>query len=133
MNMLECKVFKGEQAQHGAAVALMNELHMPDHYQWELRTRLLTVKAGDHKAAVAIAYKDGAPVSCVLVRLMRNGQHGYDVAAYCKEQHRLQGITSKLIEALKTEAVPIPEAATGIEGTHHFWNKNGIDCPPIYY
>jgi GNAT superfamily N-acetyltransferase len=131
--MLECKVFKDEEAPQGASVAIMNELHMPHHCGWELKPRLASVINKTTKAYVAIAYKDGEPVSVVLVRLTRDGKSGYDIAAYCKEQHRRQGITSQLIKTLKDHAAPIPKARTGITGSHHFWNNNGIDCPAIYW
>lgn len=131
--MLECKVFKNEDSRHGASIALMNELHMPHSYCWEMRPRLLTVKAGDYKGVVAVAYKDGAPVSCVVVRLTRDGNSGWDIAAYCKDAYRREGITSQLIAALKAEAVPLPDARTGIHGSHHFWNKNGVACPDMYF
>jgi hypothetical protein len=127
--MLECKVFKDEEARHGATVAIMNELHMPSHYGWQLKPRLETIRNLLYRAVVAVAYKDGAPVAVVLVRLMRDGKDAYDIAAYCKDQHRRQGITSELITALRAEAVPLPEARTGIAGSQDFWKANGVPCP----
>lgn len=129
--MLECKVYKQDAAPDGARVAIMNELHMPQH-GWELLPRLTTVVNREAKAYVAVAYKDGEPCAVVLIRLTRDGKSGFDIAAYCKERYRRQGITSQLIKALQAEAAPIPEARTGIEGSHHFWINNGVPCPAHY-
>jgi GNAT superfamily N-acetyltransferase len=99
---------------------------------WELRGRLISVRNGS-KAYVAIARKHNLPVAVVLVRLTRDGQSPYDIAAYCKDAFRRQGISTQLINALKAEAAPLPEARTGINGSHTFWIKNGIDCIPTYW
>jgi hypothetical protein len=125
--MLECKVFKDEEAPHGASVAIMNELHVLEQ-GWQLKPRLETIRDKSYRGVVAVAYKDGAPVACILVRLMRDGKEPYDIAAFCKEQHRRQGITSQLVSALRNETVPLPMARTGIHGSYNFWVANKIEC-----
>jgi hypothetical protein len=130
--MIECKVYKDNAAAVGAELALSAELHMPSHMNWELRGRLISVRDGA-KAYVALARKNNLPVAVVLVRMTRDGQSPYDIAAYCKDAFRRQGISTQLIKALKDEQAPLPEARTGIVGSAAFWNKNGIPCPNIYF
>lgn len=129
--MLECKVFKDDAAPDGARVAIQHKLHVQTD-GWQLLPRLETVRDRVYRGVVAVAYKDGVPVACVLVRLTRDGQSSYDIAAYCKMSHRRQGITSHLMSALREHSVAFPRAVSGSAGSHLFWHANGVRCAVPY-
>lgn len=118
---VQVKVYEGEAAKEAAALALDHDLYVS--VSWQLMGRLLTVKAGDRKGVVALAYKDGVPHSVVLLRIDR----GYeDVAAYTTKMSRREGLASACIEAMRQAGHTFPTPGTGIVGSEYFWQRNNM-------
>ncbi len=89
----------------------------------------MSVKAGDRRAVVALAFKDGVPHAVVLLRI----DQGYeDIAAYTLQMSRREGLGSACVQALRQAGYTFPTARTGIEGSHHFWRNNNLHCPDTY-
>ncbi len=121
---IRVEVHDGDAAKHGAAIALDHHLYVSS--EWQLRGRLLTVKAGDRRGVVAIAYKGDVPHAVVLLRIDR----GYeDVAAYTLKMSRREGLASACVDAIRKAGYTFPTAATGIAGSEHFWRRNNVNCP----
>lgn len=121
---LDVRVYDGEAAKQAAAIALEHGLYVSP--SWQLFGRLLTVKAGDRRGVVALAYKDDVPHAVVLLRI----DQGYeDVAAYTKKMSRHEGLGSACIDAIRRAGYTFPRAGTGIAGSEHFWRRNNLYCP----
>ena len=112
--MFTVKVYRGLDVVEGAKLALKHRLYVSGWcLSGELKSMIRSPRISD---GIALGLLDGVPVSIVL-----HDAHQY--MAFCRKALRNNGYASQCFQKLNVTG---KSAGGGIDGSDHFWRKNGI-------
>ena len=113
--MFTIKVYRGLDVVKGAELALKHRLYVAGWSMSGTLQRMIKYPQTYH--GLALGSLNGVPVTIVL-------HDSYHYMAFCRKALRRNGYASQCFKALNVRGM---DAGGGIDGSDHFWRKNGVN------